>query len=159
MSGFISAMNGQPDNHAFRIVFRVINNNNYKNNNIIYDHLICNRQCYIFLPIHFAYMISFNPVYHLIRNKKLLCPFYNKNTKAQKSSPSRLTSHLYRWAKNPGSPIAGLGCEKFSLCVDLMSPVFVSQRFSLHPLTHFLCSGWLQSPLSRLLFGEVCDWI
>lgn len=65
--GFWSAIHGQPENHTCKVVFRVINNNNYKNNNIIYKHVMYNRQC----SKHLSYMILFNPAYDLMREKKI----------------------------------------------------------------------------------------
>lgn len=87
---FWSAMHGQSDNHAYRIVFKVINNNNNKISNIIFEHFIYNRQCSKSL----AYMISFNPVYNLMmRDKKITVSILQIRT----PSLRRVTQLLVFW--------------------------------------------------------------
>lgn len=137
--GFWSAIHGQPNNHACRILFRVISNNNNKINDIPYAHLLHNRQC----SRHFAYVISFNPVYSLMRDKNHYLHFTDKNIKAQKGDPTCWKSRVCRWAKNPGGLTAGLGCEKFSRWAGLVSPVFVYQS----------CSSTLTTPLASWVLG------
>lgn len=58
--GLWSARRGQPGDHACRIAVRVINNSN--KSNIIYEHVIHNRD---------RWSISFNLVYNLMRDKKI----------------------------------------------------------------------------------------
>lgn len=60
-------------------------------------------------------MISYNPVYNLMREKKITIPILCINSaKAQKGDLTFHMSHSckrWRWAKKPCSPNAMLGCE------------------------------------------------